>query len=219
MIRLTVAVLLTLSACAEYGDESNTVGTPALPASFDGVEQSLQPAQEVTEMIMDEGGFTEPSKLYEVDFTSISGEDLPFRSFEGNVVLVVNTASKCGYTGQYEGLQELYDTFKDKGLIVLGVPSNDFGAQEPGSEEQVQEFCKINYGVEFPLTKKYAVSGEAPHPFYTIAQETLGDTAEPKWNFHKILVGRDGKPIAAYPSATRPADAELVSAIEAALAG
>lgn len=217
MIRVTAAAFMLLSACAEYGDENNTVGMPVLPTSFDGAQQSIEPAQETTEMIMDEGGFTEPSKLYEVDFTSITGEDLPFRSFEGSVVLVVNTASRCGYTGQYDGLQELYAMFKDKGLVVLGVPSNDFGAQEPGTEEEVASFCKLNYGVEFPLTKKYAVTGDSAHPFFEIAQETLGDAAEPKWNFHKVLIGRDGMPIAAYPSATRPADAELVSAIEAAL--
>ena len=154
---------------------------------------------------------------HEASFTTIDGKPLPFSTFAGNVVLVVNTASQCGYTGQYEGLQELYTAFKSQGFTVLGVPSNDFGAQEPGTEEQISSFCEINYGVEFPLTRKTKVVGEDQHELWRIAKNALGDKAEPKWNFHKILIGRDGSFLQAYPSAIRPADTELIADIERAL--
>ena len=157
--------------------------------------------------------------VYDIDFQSIRGEPMPFETFKGNVVLVVNTASRCGYTGQYAGLQELYDTFKDDGLVVLGAPANNFGGQEPGTEEQIKSFCEINYGVDFPLTSKVEAVGPNQHQFWREAKAALGDKAEPKWNFHKILVGRDGSFIQAYPSAIRPADGELVADIERALAG
>lgn len=161
---------------------------------------------------------TETSEaLYQVDFTSIRGEPMPFSGFAGKVTLVVNTASNCGYTGQYAGLQELYSTFADQGFTVLGVPSNDFGAQEPGSEEQIASFCEINYNVDFPLTRKTKTVGAEQHPFWRLAVESLGEKAEPKWNFHKVLVGRDGRFVQAYPSSIRPADVELVADIERAL--
>ncbi|MEL6416732.1 MAG: glutathione peroxidase [Pseudomonadota bacterium] len=154
---------------------------------------------------------------HETSFTTIDGKPLPFSTFAGEVVLVVNTASHCGYTGQYAGLQELYTTFKDQGFTVLGVPSNDFGAQEPGTEKQISSFCEINYGVEFPLTRKTKVVGEDQHELWQMAKASLGDKAEPKWNFHKVLVGRDGSFLQAYPSGVRPADTELVADIERAL--
>lgn len=169
--------------------------------------------------MMDDTGFTEPALVYEVDFKSIKGEAMPFRQFEGKAVLVVNTASRCGYTGQYAGLQELYETFKDEGLVVLGVPSNDFGGQEPGTEEQISNFCEINYGVEFPLTSKVNAVGSNQHAFWQVANKSLGDKAEPKWNFHKVLVAPDGSFVQAYPSGVRPNDTELVADIERALAG
>jgi len=154
---------------------------------------------------------------HELNFTTINGKSLPFSTFAGEVVLVVNTASRCGYTGQYAGLQELYATFKDQGFTVLGVPSNDFGAQEPGAEEQISTFCEMNYGVEFPLTRKTAVTGEDQHRLWQMAKTSLGEKAEPKWNFHKVLIGRDGDFLQAYPSAIRPTDTELVADIERAL--
>jgi glutathione peroxidase len=152
-------------------------------------------------------------------FTAIDGKPMDLASLGAKAVLVVNTASKCGYTPQYAGLEELYETFKDKGLVIVGVPSNDFGGQEPGTEAEVKTFCQINYGVTFPLTRKYAVTGSDEHPFYLNAVAKLGDAAQPKWNFHKVLISGDGTPLKAYPSATKPADAELIADIEAALAG
>ncbi len=161
----------------------------------------------------------ETAMLYETEFTTITGEPLPFASFRGKPVLVVNTASRCGYTPQYEGLQALWTRYRDAGLVVLGVPSNDFGGQEPGTEEQVQQFCEINYGVDFPLTSKTAVTGTGRHPFYAGAEDALGEAARPKWNFHKILIGADGTPLKAFPSAVKPSDDDLIQAIEQALKG
>ena len=153
-----------------------------------------------------------------VNFETIDGKPLPMSHFEGKVVLVVNTASKCGYTPQYEGLQALHDEFSDRGFSVLGAPSNDFGGQEPGTEAEIKTFCELNFGVDFPLTAKVHAAGPDQHAFWQVAKTGLGDAAEPKWNFHKVLVGKDGQVLKAYPSATKPADSELVSDIEAALA-
>lgn len=151
------------------------------------------------------------------EFTSIDGKPLSLTALDAKAILVVNTASRCGYTPQYAGLQKLYEANKADGLVIVGVPSNDFGGQEPGSEEDVKSFCEINYGVTFPLTKKYAVTGPDQHPFYKAAVTTLGEPAQPKWNFHKILVRADGTPIKAYPSSVKPGDKTLAADIEAAL--
>ncbi|WP_415107438.1 glutathione peroxidase [Hyphomonas sp.] len=160
----------------------------------------------------------ETPAMHTTEFTTIDGKPLDLAQLGAKAVLVVNTASKCGYTPQYAGLEELYETFKDRGLVIVGVPSNDFGGQEPGTEAEVKTFCQINYGVTFPLTKKYAVTGAEEHPFYVNAVFALGEVAQPKWNFHKVLTNGEGTPVKAYPSATKPADAELVADIEAALA-
>ncbi|MEQ8558706.1 MAG: glutathione peroxidase [Henriciella sp.] len=154
-----------------------------------------------------------------VSFETITGEPLPMSRFDGEVVLVVNTASKCGFTPQYEGLQALHEQFESEGFSVLGVPSNDFGGQEPGTEAEIKTFCELNFGVDFPLTSKVHAVGPEQHEFWTVAKTGLGDAAEPKWNFHKVLVGRDGTVLSAYPSATRPSDSQLVGDIEAALEG
>ena len=161
----------------------------------------------------------ETSPMTATQFTSIDGQPLDLTALDAKAILVVNTASKCGFTKQYEGLQALYEAKKDEGLVIVGVPSNDFGGQEPGTEEEVQTFCQLNFGVTFPLTKKYAVTGADEHPFYLNAVAALGDDAQPKWNFHKVLVAGDGTPLKAYPSATTPSDAALVADIEAALGG
>lgn len=150
-------------------------------------------------------------------FTSIEGKPLPMTAFKGKAVLVVNTASKCGLTPQYKGLEALWQTYKAKGLVVLGVPSNDFGAQEPGSEEEIQAFCQVRYGVDFPLTTKEPVIGPKAHPLYQWVTKELGEAAAPKWNFHKYLIGKDGKLLATFGSRTDPEAPELKQAIEAAI--
>lgn len=150
-------------------------------------------------------------------FPGLTGGRVRLADYRGKAVMVVNTASKCGYTPQYEGLQRLYDRFKARGLVVIGVPSGDFGGQELGSSKEIARFCKMNYGVSFPMTTKQTVIGAKAHPFFVSARARLGTKAVPRWNFHKIIVGRDGVPIAAFPSATDPNSPELVRAIESAL--
>lgn len=155
---------------------------------------------------------------HSIAFESIDGGPLPLSSFAGKAVLVVNTASMCGFTRQYSGLQKLWADRKDDGLIVLGAPSNDFGGQEPGSEEEIKTFCELNFGIDFPMTAKVVTKGEGAHPFYAWAVDALGPEAQPKWNFHKVLVGPDGKAVAAFSSRVEPDDPKLLAAIDAALA-
>ncbi len=136
--------------------------------------------------------------------------------YAGKVLLIVNTASKCGFTPQYEGLEALHASYADKGLAVLGFPANDFMGQEPGTEEEIREFCTLTYGVKFPMFEKVQVTGDEVTPLYQALAEAGG--GPPQWNFHKYLVGRDGQVIAGYGSRVKPDDMELVSAIERALA-
>ena len=154
---------------------------------------------------------------HDIAFTSIEGEPLPLSSFAGKAVLVVNTASLCGFTYQYAGLQEVFDRYRDRGLVVLGVPSNDFGQQEPGSESEIKHFCEVNFDIDFPLTEKQSVKGKAAHPFFRYVADTLGEESLPRWNFHKYLIDPDGRLIGAWPSKSEPAGAEITGAIEEAL--
>ncbi|HEY8574551.1 glutathione peroxidase [Phenylobacterium sp.] len=157
------------------------------------------------------------SSAHEFSFKAIDGGELPLTSFRDKVVLVVNTASKCGLTPQYEGLERLYSDYKDKGLVVLGVPCNQFMGQEPGTEAEIAEFCQLNFNVDFPLTAKTDVKGETAHPFYKWAKDQLGEPAEPVWNFHKILIGKNGEAIRAFGPRTDPLDAEVTAEIEKVL--
>jgi glutathione peroxidase len=136
--------------------------------------------------------------------------------YKGKVLLVVNTASQCGYTPQYEGLEKLYRRYKDKGLVVLGFPSNDFGGQEPGSDKEIAKFCEVNYGVSFPLFTKTSVAKGAVNPFYAKLAKSTGTA--PSWNFHKYLVDRNGAKAWSYDTATDPSDRKLVKEIERLLA-
>jgi glutathione peroxidase len=158
------------------------------------------------------------SNLHDFTLTGIDGKPMPLQQFDGKVVLLVNTASECGYTGQYEGLEALSLAYKDKGLVVVGVPSNDFGGQEPGKAEEIATFCKLNYGVTFPLADKTVVKGKTADPVYLWAGEQAGMLGRPKWNFHKYLFGRDGKFIDWFSTPTEPMSAKLKSAVEKALA-
>ena len=154
---------------------------------------------------------------HEFSFQAIEGTPLPMSDFAGKAVLVVNTASFCGFTPQYEGLQALWSEYEAKGLVVIGVPSNDFGSQEPGTAEEIVEFCQGAYGVTFPLTEKVKIKGDKAHPFYLWARDVLGRANAPKWNFHKYLVGPDGQLIEAYNSSVRPNSDRLRRDIDQAL--
>jgi glutathione peroxidase len=157
------------------------------------------------------------STAYDFDFKALDGSPLPLTTFKDKVVLVVNVASKCGLTPQYEGLEALYKATKEKGLVVLGVPSNQFAGQEPGTSEEIQTFCSTTYGIDFPMTEKVDVKGENAHPFYKWAKDQLGEPAEPVWNFHKLLIGKDGKALQAFGPRTEPNDPDLKKAIDSAL--
>ena len=158
-----------------------------------------------------------PTTAHEFSFQSIDGTPLPLSQYAGKAVLVVNTASMCGYTPQYADLQALWERYRGRGLVVLGVPSNDFGGQEPGSAEQIKDFCEVNFSVDFPMTEKQAVTGAGAHPFYRWAGQELGPAAAPRWNFHKYLVAPDGRLAGWFPTSASPGSDKVVRAVEAVL--
>lgn len=155
---------------------------------------------------------------YDFEFPGIDGKPVKLAGWRGKAILVVNTASFCGYTKQYAGLQELWSKYESQGLIVLGVPSNDFGGQEPKGEGEIKKFCEGAFGVTFPLTAKQVVVGAGAHPFYKWALAAAGPDGAPRWNFHKYLIGRDGKLSMAFGSSVTPQSKELTEAIDKALA-
>jgi len=154
---------------------------------------------------------------YDFQFRSIDGQPLPLSTFRGKALLVVNVASQCGLTPQYDGLEKLWREKRDAGLVVLGVPANDFGAQEPGTENEIKTFCETRFSVDFPMTAKEHVIGAEAHPLYRWIAKELGEGAAPKWNFHKYLFGRDGSIAGTFGSRTEPNDAAMNAAIDAAL--
>ena len=163
----------------------------------------------------------EPMKsIHDFAVKDIDGREVPLADYRGQVLLVVNVASKCGFTRQYAGLEKLYQAHKDRGLAVLGFPANDFLGQEPGTEAEIKSFCSLTYGVTFPMFSKISVKGKAIHPLYAFltSMETNPDFAGAiTWNFNKFLVGRDGKILGRYGSRTEPDDPALVAAVERAL--
>ena len=159
------------------------------------------------------------TNAHSFSFTSIDGKPMPLSAFAGKAVLVVNTATACGLTPQYRGLAALWRDYKGRGLVVLGVPCNDFGAQEPGTEGEIKTFCETSFGVDFPMTSKEHVIGAGAHPFYQWAAKELGEGGTPRWNFHKYLVAKDGTLAGTFGSRTEPEAAEVKAAIEAALKG
>jgi glutathione peroxidase len=158
------------------------------------------------------GAVAAEGSAYDYEFTTIDGDKLPLSSFKGKTVLLVNTASECGFTPQYEWLQALWEKYRDQGLVVLGAPSNDFGGQEPGSEKEIKKFCEVNFNVNFPLTSKVVTKGGDAHPFYQWARGEIG--SGPKWNFHKYLIDPEGNLVGSYPSIVKPMSSKLQKAIK-----
>ena len=152
--------------------------------------------------------------FFDFKINSINAEELDLSAFKGKTILLVNVASKCGFTKQYDDLQKLYDDYKEKGLIVIGIPSNQFGGQEPGSEKEIKNFCETNFNITFPMTSKYEVKGANAHPIYMWAKDTFGKSTVPKWNFHKILINKDGKIEDTFASFTGPLSNKVVKKIE-----
>ncbi|MFM8179119.1 MAG: glutathione peroxidase [Candidatus Kapaibacterium sp.] len=155
--------------------------------------------------------------LYDFTVKDIRGNDVSLSTFKGKAVLIVNVASECGYTTQYEGLQKLYAKYKDKGFVILGFPANNFGSQEPGTNEEIAKFCSSRYSVTFPMFAKISVYGHDMHPLYAMLTSAAAPAGEVSWNFEKFLVGKDGTVLKRYKSRVKPESAELTADIEAAL--
>ena len=154
------------------------------------------------------------SKLvYDFEFNGIDGNKIELSDFKNKVLVVVNVASRCGYTPQYEGLQMLWSNYKNKNLVVIGVPTNNF-KQEPGNNKQIKDFCETNFGINFPMTEKTNVIGKDAHPFYKWAKKNHGIGAIPKWNFHKIVIGKNGKVVDTFASFTKPTSGKFLNLIE-----
>lgn len=193
---LCFALLLSLAACSADGN-ARTEETGGTDAAVDKKEKG-KPVKE----------------FYEFEIKDIDGKNVKLADYRGKVVLVVNVASQCGYTPQYEGLQALYAKYKDRGLVILGFPANNFGGQEPGTDEEIKEFCSSKYNVTFPMFSKISVKGGDKHPLYQTLTATAGEVS---WNFNKFLVDRAGKIVKRFDSNAKPEGSELTQAIEAAL--
>jgi len=210
-----LAALLTIAAACNRAPPAPSADvaaerSAAVAAAVQEQRQRFAAASPVSEASHD--------AAYQFEFAGLWTDRVPMTAFEGEVVMVVNTASRCGFTPQYEGLQAIYDEYHARGFEIVGVPANNFMGQEPGSAEEIQEFCTLNYGVTFPMAAKTDVVGEARHPFYAWAEQQIGADAVPQWNFHKILLGRDGRVIRAFDTRTEPTSEDIRTAIEAALA-
>ena len=154
------------------------------------------------------------SKLvYDFEFIGIDGNKIELSNFKNKVLVVVNVASRCGYTPQYEGLQKLWSNYKNKDLVVIGIPTNNF-KQEPGNNKEIKDFCETNFGINFPMTEKTNVIGKDAHPFYKWAKKNHGIGAIPKWNFHKIIIGKNGKVVDTFASFTKPTSDKFLNLIE-----
>jgi len=149
--------------------------------------------------------------FFDFKINSINGEELDLSKFYGKTILLVNVASKCGFTKQYDDLQKLYEDFQDNGLVVIGVPTNQFGGQEPGTESDIKNFCETNFNITFPMTSKYEVKGDNAHPIYIWAKDTYGKSTVPKWNFHKILINKNGKIEDTFASFTGPISKKIIN--------
>ena len=152
--------------------------------------------------------------FFELNIKNINDEELDLSQFRGKTILLVNVASKCGFTKQYADLQSLYDKYKDRGLVVIGIPSNQFGGQEPGSNKEIKKFCETNFNITFPMTDKVDVKGKNAHELYLWAKENYGKSTIPKWNFHKILINNEGKIEDTYASFTKPTSKKIIAKIE-----
>jgi glutathione peroxidase len=193
LVVLLLLPLLSVAACGQGNERGNTMDTPTT-----GKAETNQTAADVRQL----------------PFETIAGDTTCLADFSGKVVLIVNVASECGYTGQYAGIEELYRTYQEKGLVVIGFPANNFGGQEPGTNEQILKFCESKFGVTFPMMAKVSVKGKDKHPLFVYLTEQAGIPGEIKWNFSKFLVDRDGNLAARFGSGDKPMSGKLVQNIE-----
>ncbi len=151
---------------------------------------------------------------YDFQFNDLDGSTLSLSEYKGKVIIAVNVASQCGFTKQYKDMQNIWEEYQSKGIIILGIPSNDFGKQEPGTSKEIKNFCEAKFGITFPMTEKVSVKGSEAHPFYLWANKNYGKAAVPKWNFHKIIINREGKIEKTFGSMTNPSSKKFKSVIE-----
>ena len=152
--------------------------------------------------------------VYEFSFNDLDGSKLKLSDYKDKVIVIVNVASKCGFTNQYEDMQKTWEKYQKKGLVIIGVPSNDFGSQEPGTSSDIKNFCEAKFGISFPMTEKVRVKGDEAHPLYLWAKKNYGKSAVPKWNFHKIIINKDGKIAETFSSITNPSSKKFIKVIE-----
>ena len=151
---------------------------------------------------------------YDFKFKDLDGAAINLSEYKGKVIVVINVASQCGFTNQYEDMQNVWEQYQSNGIVILGVPSNDFGKQEPGSNEDIKNFCEAKFGISFPMTEKVSVKGADAHPFYIWAEKNHGKSAVPKWNFHKIIINKEGKIEKTFSSMTNPSSKKFIEVIE-----
>ena len=151
---------------------------------------------------------------YDFNFNDLDGSILKLSDYKNKVIVVVNVASQCGFTNQYEDMQKVWEKYQKKNVIIIGVPSNDFGNQEPGTNKEIKNFCEAKFGISFPMTEKVSVKGADAHPFYVWARESFGKAAIPKWNFHKIIVDTNGKIVETFSSITKPSSKKFIEALK-----
>ena len=151
---------------------------------------------------------------YDFEFKDLDGSSLSLGEYKDKIIIVVNVASQCGFTKQYSDMQKIWEKYEKDGIIMIGVPSNDFGQQEPGTNEEIKNFCEAKFGITFPMTEKVSVKGIAAHPFYLWAKKNYGSSAEPKWNFHKIIIDRSGKVSETFSSITNPSSKKFIKTLE-----
>jgi glutathione peroxidase len=209
--------LLAVTVVAALGCKANEEAKAPDPAPAAAVAEPAAPAPAAAPAAEAPVAAAEPAKpsIYGFKMKRLDGTDASLSDWSGKVLLVVNTASKCGYTPQYQGLQELHTKYGPKGFEVLGFPSNDFGGQEPGTSEEISKFCISMYDVNFPMFEKIKVKGEDRAPLYALLSDAHG---APGWNFHKYLIDKHGQPVQAFPSKVEPGSPEVARAIEAQLA-
>ena len=154
---------------------------------------------------------------YDFNFNDLDGSEFNLSEYKNKVIVIVNVASQCGFTKQYEDMQKIWEEYQKKGMVIVGVPSNDFGGQEPGSSKEIKTFCEAKFGITFPITEKVKVKGSDAHPFFLWAKKNHGSGAIPKWNFHKIIINKDGKIAETFSSITNPSSSKFTKVIETLL--
>ena len=151
---------------------------------------------------------------YDFQFRDLDGSPLNLSEYKGKIIVAVNVASQCGFTKQYGDMQNIWEKYQSKGVVMLGIPSNDFGKQEPGTSKEIKNFCEAKFGITFPMTEKVSVKGSEAHPFYIWAKENYGKSAVPKWNFHKIIIDKDGKIAETFSSITNPSSKKFIEVLD-----